>query len=230
MSAGTWPAATRWTREERSRVMMWRNEAVPRISSAMPGAPGSMEIAAMLGALSARSTRTTRPCSDSARAKAMAVDVVPILRAAPTTVMRLPASPARRSSLASRSVAPPGAPVAAPAGAAATRRHVGTRRSAGDGRIRSGAGAGSGTSGGTKRSAAVAWKAELAAATTGAGSAHGRDRRLGFTIGRAIDVAGEELAGGDEADREEEGGERGDQDDRHLLGEGRGVGDDARAR
>ena len=154
-------------REERSRVMMWRNEAVPRISSAMPGAPGSTEIAAMLGALSDRSTRTTRPCWESARAKAMAADVVPTLRATPTTLMRLPASPARRSSLASRSVEPTGAPVAAPAGAAGLAG-TSARVGGGDGRSGSGTGSSSGTSGGTKRSAAVAWKAELSAATIGA--------------------------------------------------------------
>jgi hypothetical protein len=52
--------------------MMSPNEAVPRTSSAMPGALGSVEMIDRLGAPKARSTNTTLASFASARASEIA--------------------------------------------------------------------------------------------------------------------------------------------------------------
>ena len=51
------PALTRWTRDSRSRVMTWPNEASLSIKSASPGAVASTDTAVSVGDETDRSTR-----------------------------------------------------------------------------------------------------------------------------------------------------------------------------
>src|SRR6516165_12718415 len=83
--------------------MIWPNVAAPCTSSDKPGAAGSLAITERLGEVTASSTRATLERWARLRASAIAVMVVPTLRAAPITQIRRPPSPAAFSSRPSRS-------------------------------------------------------------------------------------------------------------------------------
>ena len=221
-SAPARPAAITCTREKRSRVMIWPNDAVPRTRSAMPGARGSV-----------RDRREVRPVerkidqhrrarrAPASRASATAVSVVPMPAAAPITAIALAdlarlAQRLRHSAMVSSSgrlrrrgrgcgaggrgrhcgCALRLARASSAAASAASRRHRGAAR----------------------RSTGAA--GHDAAPRRNRAARRGRLDRRAFG---AIDVAGEQLAGGDEAGRDEQRRERRDQHDRQLLREIRRV-------
>ena len=209
------------TREKRSRVMIWPNEAVPRTRSAMPGVRGSVVIAARFGCSSERSIRITRASSRERRASATAVSVVP-----------MPGGRADDGDLA-----------AGLARLAQRARHLGDGQASSAGgaprlarprlRGRSFTGSIGSCDDGAASSAA---SPPAPAPLRGRAPAGVSDRRdgaparppgsatgTGAASSGAIDVAGEKLAGRDEAGRDEQRRERRDQHDRQLLREVRGV-------